>query len=231
MQNLWGASTGFRRKICITSDLWKHCRTSAAACRTSACGYSAEPLPAGPLFRTSAAPLQNLSGTSMEPMQNLYGFPPETLHNLGSVEAPLRQRVQNLCLRNLCRTSAAPLRNLSGTSTEPMQNLCGTSTDPRRICGSVYRTSACGTSAEPTSTEPFQSLCCTAECVRNLYGTCCQPFQHLHRNSAIAQPLNLEPQKGRTSAEPSRHLRNYWRIRTRYRICSPWNFVRHSYAT
>ena len=210
-------------------------------CRTSACGTSAEPLLAGPLQNlcgTSTEPLRHLYGTYAEPLGRLYGFPPENLHNLGSVEAlqNLCGSVQNLCLRDLCRTSAcgtsaAPLRNLSGTSTEPMQNLCGTSTDPRRICGSVYRTSACGTSAEPTSTEPFQSLCCTAECVRNLYGTCCQPFQHLHRNSAIAQPLNLEPQKGRISAEPSRHLRNYWRIRTRYKICSPWNFVRHSYAT
>ena len=90
------------------------------------------------LCRTSAAPLQNLSGTSMEPMQNLYGFPPETLHNLGSVEAPLRQRVQNLCLRNLCRTSACgtsaePLRNLYRTSPPPLWNLCRTSGAPLRV--------------------------------------------------------------------------------------------------
>ena len=188
MQNLCGASTGFRRERCITSDLWKH--LCGSVCRTSACGTTAELLLAGPLQNlcgTSTEPLRHLYGTYAEPLGRLYGFLPETLHNLGSVEA-----LQNLC-GSVCRTSACatsaeplpagplyitsaePLQNLCGTSTEPLRHLYGTyaeplrtSTDPRRLCGSVYRTSACGTSAEPTSAEPFQSLCCTAECARNL---------------------------------------------------------------
>ena len=195
--------------------------------------YGTSTAPLRNLCGTSAAPLrnlQNLCGTSTEPLwhvyygtyyyaeplRRLYGSPPETLH-LWKLCRPLRQCVQNLCLRDLCRTSAAPLqnlsgtsirnlrlrqhwnfqcrtsacgtfaedlrnlcrtsaaalRNLSGTSTEPMQNLCGTSMDPRRnLCG--------------TSTEPLQNLCCTAECVRrNLSPTSSAPPQKLCQRASF----------------------------------------------
>ena len=187
MQNLWGASTGFRRKICITSDLWKHCRTSAAACRTSACGTSAEPLPAGPLYRTSAEPLQNLCGTSTEPLRHLYGTYAEPLRHLYGSPPDLRQRVQNLCMRDLCGTNlygtfpepmlyrgmcAEPVRDLLPTFSAPPQKLCHCATSKP---GTPERQNLCGTFppppqllADPNSLQNLLSMELCSALLRNL---------------------------------------------------------------